>query len=511
MQAANAIASSVSAGEKSAVWQKYVDWLFVPNDFIGLTRRLTGIEALCVLMIVWVWSHGGPGPANVPAWRIGPHLLTLPMPAEDITRTVFCIGVVAALAMIVGFAHKLWPLILALIIGYFGSVDWVACGLHFIVLEWLMLVAFLFERPGRSPTRRLIQISIVACYFFTATQKVLFPDFVAGYSLETIFGDGWSLGSAWRGVLPVEKFGHSFWVFLSWMTIAVEYFFALGLCFPKTRRAALLIAVLFHFGISIFLDKFITIFSLVMWAGLSTFIDKDRSKSAASESLTKEGLARDAVAEPKLSAWSKFSTHFCEGWQRIDTAISTIARSLKLGAFVKKRTPNASLYSKPVPLTPGIRTQSLLASILIGMMALIPIRVFFYPGRPLDKLSFFDRSPWSYCMYLARQETARLDVAYQDEQGAWHPHPIDKKKDRWGRISCDNETYALANYVFKVHPDAKRVKIENEIVLNGHLPQEKVLERDRADHDKEIEVHFLPPYPEIRLQKREDNKGSADL
>ncbi len=503
MDAAKFVSTAVQVPAKPIIWQRFVDWLYTPNDFLGLTRRLTGLEALFVLMVVWVWSHGCPGPVNVPAWRLGPHLLTLPMPPEPITRTAFCMGVVAAIAMIVGLSSKLWPLILALVIGYYGSVDWVACGLHFIVLEWIMLVAFLFERPGRSPTRRLIQYSIVACYFFTATQKALFPDFLAGWSLETIFGDGWSLGSAWRGVLPVEKFGHLFWVLLSWFTILIEYYFAIALCFPKTRKVAVTTAIFFHGGISVFLDKFISIFSLVMWAGLTTFIDKDRSQPNSEEPAGLFG---------KLgSSFNKFVNAISQRQERLEKTLDALAVSMKLDRFVKKKSLHRELETSPVQLTPWIKVQSLMAFVLLAMMTLIPIRVYFFPGRPYDKLSFFDRSPWSYCMYLARQETSKLDVTYQDEQGNWHPYVINKKKDRWGRISCDNETYALANYVFSVQPDAKRVRIENEILLNGHLPQAKVLERDRNDHDKEIEVRFLPAYPEIRLLKRQDNKGSADL
>jgi hypothetical protein len=488
----NAAGTAPGLGVKSnsSLWQRFVDWLYLPNSFIGLTRRLVGVEALLVLVVVWVWSHGGPGPTNVPAWRIGPHLLHLPLPPEPITSALFTLAAFSALAMFLGSAFKVWPLILFCFIGYFSSIDWMASGCHFIVLEWLMLFAFLLESPGRSPTRRLIQVSTVLCYFYTSTQKVLFPDFVAGWSFETMFSDGWSLGAAWRGILPVEHFGHGFWVFFSLFTIVAEYLLAFGLVFPRTRRLTLLVGILFHLGIAIFLNKFITVFSICMWACLSTFIDEPTA--AEVESGGKSALLVRAVAW--LTAWTK-------GMKK---TVYSFARRQHLGILVKDPAQEEAAKEKSVRLTPAVRLQSAISFVMLSLMVLFPLRVYFFQGRPLDRLSFFDRSPWSYCMYLARQETLRLDVQYQDQQGNWRIHPIDKKKDRWGRACGDNELYALADYVFAVHPDARRVRIDNEIVMNGRLPQEKVLERDRDDHDKEIVVHFLPTYPEIRLQKRNE-------
>ncbi|HEY9683740.1 MAG TPA: hypothetical protein V6C86_19320 [Oculatellaceae cyanobacterium] len=492
---AASLAQNISEETGSPFWQRFVDWLYLPNSFIGLTRRLAGLEGVFILVIVWVWAHGGPGPINVPAWRIGPHLLHLPAPPEEITRTLFVLAGCSSIAMMLGSAFKLWPFILAGVIGYFGSMDWMASGCHFIVLEWLMLLALLLERPGRSPTRRLIQVSTVLCYFYTATQKALFPDFVAGYSFETMFGDGWSLGSAWKGILPVEHFGHGFWVFLSLFTIAIEYLFVFGLCFPRTRRVTLLCAIFFHLGIAVFLDKFISIFSLCMCACLSTFID--------------EPSAAEIESGGKSSLLSRYFVAFTVWVKRMQVFFYNFARGQHLGFLVQDPAKEEAERSKPLRLTGAVRLQSAFSLLLLSMMVLIPLRVYYYPGRPLDKLSFFDRSPWSYCMYLARQETSRLEAQYQDEHGNWHTHPIDKKKERWGRVTGDNELYALADYVFAVHPEARRVRIESDIVMNGRLPQEKTLERDRDDHDKEIIVRFLPTYPEIRLQKRVE--GQADL
>ena len=489
------VAPNVGTNSGDAFWQHFVDWLYLPNSFLGLTRRLVGLEAMLVLVVVWVWSHGGPGPTNVPAWRIGPHLLHLPLPPDPVTPALFALAAFSALAMFFGSAFKLWPLILFCVIGYFSSIDWMASGCHFIVLEWLMLFALLLESPGRSPTRRLIQVSTILCYFYTSMQKVLFPDFVAGWSFETMFGDGWSLGSVWRGVLPVEQFGHGFWLSFSLFTIVIEYLLAFGLIFPRTRRLTVVTGILFHLGIAIFLNKFITIFSIVMWACLSTFIDEPTA--AEVEAGGKSAPLLKAFAA--LAAWTK----------RMKMSVYKFACGQHLSMLVQDPMLEEAAKERPVQLTPPVRLRSLLSFVMLSLMVLFPLRVYFFPGRPLDRLSFFDRSPWSYCMYLARQETQRLDVQYQDQQGTWRDHPIDKKKDRWGRAGGDNELYALAEYVFSVHPDAKRIRINQSIVMNGRLPQEKTLERDRDDHDKEIVVQFLPVYPEIRLQKRAE--GQSDL
>lgn len=439
-----------TSSSTSSFWQRFVNWLFLPNTHLNWTRRITGFAALPILTVVWYWSHGGRGPANIPAWRFGPHLLFLPLPPEIVTQVAVIMAGIAGVCMVIGLRHKTWPLTIALIMGYYGASDWVACGCHFIVLEWITLVALLFERAERSATRRIIQVSTIICYLYAGLQKLFFADFRDGYSFEAMFADGWGLNDFWRHLLPLSHLGHNFWLFLSWATIVGEIYLGLGLCFPKTRKATAIFAILFHVAISVLFDQFISMFSLVMWAGLTTFFDKKETNGQSKEHPV--------------------------GYSSI-------------------------LYSSIFPttsLTPRINMQASLAAVLLAVLIIFPLRIYFYPGRPIDKLAFFDRSPWSFCMFLARQETIRLDAKYEDAEGRWHDHPIGKN-DRWGGISSDNETYALAAYMFKIHPDAKRVRVETDILLNGRLPQEKVFERDRDDHSKEISVHFSPPRAEMQL------------
>ncbi len=434
-----------SDSSASTMWQNFVNWLFLPNTHLNWTRRITGFAAIPILTVVWYWSHGGRGPANIPAWRFGPHMLALPLPPEVINQIAVLMAGIAGVGMVIGLRHKIWPLTIAVVMGYYGASDWVACGCHFIVLEWITLVALLFERAERSATRRIIQVSTIVCYLYTGWQKLLFPDFRDGYSFEATFADGWGLNDYWRQILPLAHLGHNFWLVVSWATIVGELSLGLGLIFPKTRKVTALFAIIFHVAIAVLLDKFITMFSLVMWAGLTTFFDNEVSK-----------------VQNKSSSLINFSI--------FPTTL----------------------------LTPKINLQASLAAVLLAVLIFFPLRIYFYPGRPIDKLSFFDRSPWSFCMFLARQETIRLDAKYQDSQGQWHEHIIGKN-DRWGGISSDNETYALAAYMFNVHPDAKRVHIETDILLNGRLPQEKVFERDRDDNSKEVSVHFSPTRPGMQL------------
>jgi hypothetical protein len=438
-----------SRSSASTAWQYFVNWLYLPNTHINWTRRLTGFAALPILTVVWFWSHGGRGPANIPAWRFGPHMLVLPMPPEYISQLAVMMAGIAGLCMLVGLRHKIWPLTIAIYMGYFGSSDWVACGCHFIVLEWINLVALLFERAERSATRRIIQVSTIICYLYTGWQKLLFPGFRDGYSFEATFADGWGLNDYWHKLLPLSHLGHNFWVIVSWATIVGEICLGLGLLFPKTRKATAIFAIVFHLAIAVLLDRFIVMFSLVMWAGLTTFFDK------------KVGKAQNKT-QSKSQSFLDFSSF-----------------------------PTTLLTSK-------INLQAALAAVFLAVLIFFPLRVYFYPGRPVDRLAFFDRSPWSFCMFVARQETIRLDAKYQDPQGQWHEHKIGKD-DRWGGVSSDSETYALAAYMFRIHPEAKRVRIETDILLNGLLPQESVLERERNDSSKEVSVHFSPPKPEMQL------------
>lgn len=433
MQAINLPSKQVSINLTN-VWPRFIEWLYLPSAYMGIVRRLVGLNALAIAMICYVWSRGGPGPYIIPAWRIGSHMLEVPLPPDIVANSLLSLVGISGCCMMWGFKNKIFPLICALVIGYFASIDWVIAGSHYNVMEWVMLVALLFDSEGRNPSRRIIQLNIFLCYFITSVQRACFPDFHAGYSMQTMFADGWAFNNTWRDILHLQSLPHSFWEGLSWFTIFFEFYLCFGLLFKRTRLSALILAALFHLAIVIFLDRLLLVFSITMWAGLLTYVDK------------------------------------------------------------KSEEP---LLTQPVTLTNAVQRQAGIALAFMLFLVLFPLRIFLY-DRPIDKLSFFDRSPWSFCMFLARQETDRLLVQYQDAQGVWHTEP---NRGRMGRISSDNELYGIGNWIFRTHPDAVKARIENDIIMNGRLRQNKVLERDRNDHDKQVQVQFLEPLKEMKLQK----------
>jgi hypothetical protein len=433
MQAVNLPSNEISI-QVDNLWHKFIEWLYLPSGHMGAVRRLVGLNALAIAMICHVWSRGGPGPYTIPAWRIGSHMLEVPLPPESVANSLLGLVAISACCMIWGFKWKMFPLICAMIIGYFASIDWVIAGSHYNVMEWVMLVALLFDGPGRNPSRRIVQLNVFLCYFITSVQRLFFPDFHSGYSMQAMFADGWALNNYWRDVLHMQDWSHSVWAALSFFTIGFEFFLAFGLFFKRTQKATLIVAALFHLAIAVFLDKLLIVFSIAMWAGLLTFVDKESEKA---------------------------------------------------------------LLLQPMPLNRLVKIQSTACLFFMAFLILFPLRIFLY-DRPIDKLCFFDRSPWSFCMFLARQETDRLLVKYEDSQGNWHVEP---NRGRMGRISSDNELYGIANWIFKKNSDALKVRIENDIIMNGRLRQLKVLERDRNDHDKQVEVQFLEPLKEMKLQK----------
>ena len=78
--------------------QAYLDWLFLPRALTDVIRRLVGFIAIPLLLIVWVWEKGGPGPITVPAWRIGGLLLQPPALPEPITHSILIIAALPGLA-----------------------------------------------------------------------------------------------------------------------------------------------------------------------------------------------------------------------------------------------------------------------------------------------------------------------------------------------------------------------------------------------------------------------------
>lgn len=109
------------------------------------------------------------------------------------------------------------------------------------------------------------------------------------------------------------------------------------------------------------------------------------------------------------------------------------------------------------------RLETAMAVVFLAMMAVIPLRVYFYPGRPASTLCLTDREPWTFHMFMLKQDTIDVDVRFQDEHGDWHKVPI---TGRMQYTSADSDLYSMIAYLFRIHPEARAVEAKVKLKLN---------------------------------------------
>jgi Vitamin K-dependent gamma-carboxylase len=130
------------------------------------------------------------------------------------------------------------------------------------------------ERVAPTFARRLLQIQVSLVYLSSACGKLFDADWRGGQVLHLRFA---SVGPFWAShghQLPssVELFLSSALLatIAAKVAIASELFLALGLWFPRTRRVALWVGVLFHFSIEV--SARVELFSWVMGASYLAFV-----------------------------------------------------------------------------------------------------------------------------------------------------------------------------------------------------------------------------------------------
>jgi len=112
---------------------------------------------------------------------------------------------------------------------------------------------------------------------------------------------------------------------------------------------------------------------------------------------------------------------------------------------------------------PPASLETALAVAFLVMMAAIPLRIYFYPGRPASTLCLTDKEPWTFHMFMLKQDTIDVTVRFKDEGGTWHKVPI---KGRMQYTSADSDLYSMIAYLFRVHPEARAVEAKIKLKLN---------------------------------------------
>jgi hypothetical protein len=130
------------------------------------------------------------------------------------------------------------------------------------------------ERIAPTFARRLFQVQVSLVYLSSGCGKLLDPDWRGGQVLRMRFqsvapfwaSHGVALPAAVTRALSSALLGS----LAAKIAISTELFIALGLWFPRTRRAALWVGVLFHFWIEV--SARVELFSWIMGASYLAFV-----------------------------------------------------------------------------------------------------------------------------------------------------------------------------------------------------------------------------------------------
>jgi hypothetical protein len=130
------------------------------------------------------------------------------------------------------------------------------------------------ERAAPTFTRRLFQSQVSLVYLGSACGKLLDPDWRGGQVLLLRFASTAPFWAA-RGVtlpnwLDTTLSSMLFASLAAKLAIGTELFIALGMWFPRTRRLALWVGVLFHFSIEV--SARVELFSWLMVASYLSFV-----------------------------------------------------------------------------------------------------------------------------------------------------------------------------------------------------------------------------------------------
>lgn len=335
------------------------------------------------------------------------------------------------MALALGFRNNLFLLVPISVIAYFGSLDLSLASSHYVVLLFCCFIALLFDKPGSSPARRLIQVSTAICYGATVLQKLTFPGFINGDSLAAFAREEWVMRPFLLHFISRVNPPHEFFCALSLAVMLVEGFLCFALFFRKTRTLAIFTGILLHASMAIVMNvgSTIVVFSLTMMASYLAFLEpKERASQPPENHVHQDDLL--------------VRNHRAQQVRR------------RLGT-------------------------SLMALALLGLWLILPLRIYFWPGHPVSSLTLQDRRPWTFDMFVVDNSVRDVRVSYVDSSGTVHQvMPV----GRMHYAQSDNELYALAQYVQHTHPDAERIAVEAVIGFNQRRWLQKTLRKEKKTY-----------------------------
>lgn len=259
------------AQRRSKLLKKQItDWFYLDEGRFAILSRLNGALGLLNAWVIFDLVQNTAKPYLVPAFRIGTTFIHPPELGPFINIGLAVLAIASCVALCAGLKQRIFPLLAAAILLYFGSRDILFFKPHFIVLNLCFFIASSFFHAGKSCTRRLIQLAVFSCYFYSAAHKLFYPDFMSGAVLESYATDPSYLRPFTISLLQ----GCNLLTFqiMSWATVALEFFLAFALFSGKLRMFAIMLGSIFHAGIAVFMGWNLWIFSLTMLIGYVAFL-----------------------------------------------------------------------------------------------------------------------------------------------------------------------------------------------------------------------------------------------
>ena len=389
------------------------DWLVLPAGRLSLIRRLLGICAILTAWLTIQFLNVTAHPYAVPTWCVGPHCFTFPVPPMMVTKLFMVAYFVSCSALIAGCRNKIFLFAPIAALVYYGCLDISVATVYSTVLL-TFLIAFLFENGNESLTRRLMQLSTAICYGCSALRKLTLFAYLSGSSLAAVAHDPMTMSFFALKVVSKLNPSHEFSLLLSWVVILVEAFLCVGLFFERTRKPALWLGFIMQGVMACLLNPIGDLYSMVMAVGLLSFV-----KSAPPEDLHE--------TESNSSSPS--------------------------GCF---RPHKASIMA---------------AFACLAIWLAMPLRVY-CSTDPFNQVALQDYHPWSFDMFAIQRTPVNVHASIVDAEGV--DHPINPHQ-RMCYAQCELEIYALADYIRRLYPEARQIKVDALLSINSQWWQKKTL------------------------------------
>jgi hypothetical protein len=396
--------------------QKIEQWLLLPESYIPWLSRLTGLLSLPVATIVWFFAHSGvkgafyPQPFSVPTWRLafagGDWTIAPPLPPEPLNIIVFTLFALGCILLMAGKNKRAIYIYMASVLAYYTAIDWFVACFFWVLLDFLFLAALAFRAPGEGKEASANKSATRRLIQLTLASCYLF-----GVVQKALFSD------FDRGISLESFFHDGFAVTAPFKDLFISH--PMPAAFWQAASTFLLYAESF-IGLGLFFKK-----TRLIACGLGLFLHG--------------GII--VMMEPVITI---FSLEMWTGY---------------LAFFDKKTTESTSSES-----TLRYRTAYFASALIfVAALVLMPARIYFLPGPPEELLTLFDRTPWTFGMFLMRQKVASITISYDDKTGQTHSI---EPSGRIETFSNDNELSALARYVKKEHNDAQSISINDLIIVN---------------------------------------------